>query len=217
MSGESNLKDLATEIMDAKPHATPEAENIIAQAQAEAAQNLGDIPPGMFPDPEVTGNGNPMVDSGGNEWSADTHLTPPTKTKQGLWMRKRGIKPGTKIGGVQQVSVTPVNPLDSECRKAAESMVGKIFILGRAIGGDEWAPIKDDANGLDEKAQMTEAVFDFMKDSGKAWKLPSWLALPIVVFSYGAIRLMNLEHFPKTKTRWESFRGWFGRKFLGEE
>jgi hypothetical protein len=214
---ENNLNNLATDIMESRPEPTPEAENIIADARAEqAAENLGEIPPGIFPEPQ--GNGNPMVDNAGTEWNEETHLNPPTKTKQGLWMRRRGVKAGTKLGSnSQQVSAYPVDPLRAQCTKAAEDMVGKLFILGRAIGGDEWAPIKDEANGIDEKAQITEAVFDFMMDRGKAWKLPSWFALPIVIFSYGSIRLMNLEHFPKTKTRWESFKGWFNRKFLGGE
>lgn len=150
------------------------------------------------------------VDSAGDTWNPAIHATGADnkgiKTAKGVWRKRRGQagqvskiggKPSTGSPVIQQPQVDTQAQLNAQARAAGAAAAGSIFMLGRALGGEDWAPTSDEVTLQSEAWSnyfMAKGIYDF----------PPGLALFIAVSGYAAPRFFT----PKTQERVGTIKHW---------
>lgn len=154
------------------------------------------------------------VDSAGVPFDPSKHTG--TLTTSGRWRNKKGVNP-SRVGTSHSVApAKPGTPTDEAARKilvaqsnaAGAAAAETIFALARALGGDEFSPIKDGSE--DERAAMHDAWSQYFLATGKTFS-PGWL----LVAANGGY-LARRFTMPKTQTRLqklkEGFAAWIARR-----
>lgn len=203
--------DLASSMPDVQEHA-------IAQAQREQ-QAVESAP----------------TDKSGAHFDPSVHVTGPggkgVLNTRGLWSAKRGRKAGARQNAqsaatVSTLGVTPQSGQSGQTaqqtalmqQQAQSAMAGAaaaemLFIAGRAIGGEEWAPMENKALGMDERALMRDAFGEYFKAKGQV-DIPPGVALTFAILIYAGPRFA----MPKTQSRLTRVKnyivGWWMRRKL---
>lgn len=167
------------------------------QTNGQGSNQSAYIPPFIPPNDSVFDSAFHCVDERGQ----------PRKNKDGSFRRK----PGRKTGGAtvaDHVQQAAGNPIEMEAAATAAALVSVLFIFGYIIGGDEWTPRVDIANGVNEPEFLTLAWKEyFIKCGGIA--LPMWLAPIVATLAYAAPRFTQ----PKTQAKGKRFMSWVGGLF----
>jgi len=158
-----------------------------------------------------------ITDKSGASFDPSQHASDsdgkPLYTVTGNFQKKRGRKAGnTPTKHVSRVGAPTQDKQDvakvSNYRAIGQATAESIFMIGRVIGGDDWTPIKDEATGTDERAQMSDAWTQYAE--AKQWKdIPPGVLVSIVMCGYIGPRLAT----PKTKTRVKVAWLWLKDKF----
>lgn len=135
---------------------------------------------------------------------------------KGMWKRPRGRKVGQPAASrlaEPRKGTGATAPADGstspEAAIAGAQIAEAIFALGVVIGGEEFQPIYNPENGINERAAMSSAFARLCEEKGIR-DIPPGIAVTIAVVGYIAPRFF----MPKTKTRMESFKGWLAEKYL---
>lgn len=152
------------------------------QAKAESEKST---------DENATQNDNLAKDKLGNTFDPNVHATDADGNakynKDGTLRRKRGRQSGQSIGSPNTSNLY---------REAATATTQATFIMGQAIGGDEFAPIVNVEQGIDEPQMMINAWVEYYKSKGIT-QVPPWLGLAIAYTAYVGPRLTK----PTVKSR----------------
>lgn len=146
-----------------------------------------------------------LTDADGRPFDPAIHVAAedgsPVVNAKGFIRKKSGRgSPKSKLGA-PIVQAPPV--------KVGHQIAEAIFMLGRVIGGEEWAPRADVELGIDERAQMRDAWGRFAEEKG--WSdVPPGLAVVIVTGAYVAPRFA----LPQTRSRARRVKEWFLYKVL---
>lgn len=155
---------------------------------------------------EVSDALNPGVirDAKGNRFDPAIHADPNRRNRDGSFSKKRGRKAGSTGGG----SGSSRKAVDSS-REAGKAAAHATFMLGVVIGGEEWQPVIDEKNGLNEPLTMEQAWTAWFDEQGIT-EFPAWVQLVIVMTAYSAPRMF----MPKTKSRLKKAVRFFAKKVL---
>jgi hypothetical protein len=152
------------------------------------------------------------LDDGGEAWNPEIHATGAdgagVKTAKGLWRKRRGI--GTsRVGAPSQRAGAPVASVDdTQSRAAGTACAHTVFMMGRVIGGEEWAPRIDAERN--EVAMMEKAWGDYFVAKGYT-EFPPGIALSMALTAYAAPRFT----MPVTQSRAVKFKQWAVGKYIG--
>jgi hypothetical protein len=164
------------------------------------------LPP-LMPPPIAGG----LLDSENVLWNAQQHSAPPKKNSDGTWRRKRGTS-GTPVTPAASNDPALTGDLSRvECRKAAALTVMQLFTFSQMIFGNEWAPVIDLAQGIDERAVLMEAWEGFYAEYGII-KMPAWMSLTVVMGSFAGRRMMMPQTQAKMAAMWEWVQEKRGKK-----
>lgn len=147
-------------------------------------------------------------------------------TARGTWRMKRGRKPGTPAsnkgvtGSTMGTPTTPGTPAANQPtpaqiaqnRAAGVAAAEMLFGVGQVIGGEEWAPMKNEKIGLDERAMMHDAFGNYFVATNRK-DIPPGAALGFAMIAYIAPRFA----MPKTQARFGAIKQklvqwWINRK-----
>lgn len=138
-------------------------------------------------------------DSAGELFDADIHTVDaggnPKETKAGKWAKKRGRPAGN--ANTKKVAA------DNSSQQLGRATAFLIFATGQTIFGDEWAPVIDPKQGIDEERVMRDAWAEYYLATGKE-DLPPWAGVAVVCVSYALSRINK----PQTKEKLTGFAGW---------
>lgn len=166
------------------------------------------------------------LDSEGAAYDAAIHATGSdgkgVKTQGGKWRKKRGAKGVTSTlagGRATQPAVAKSVETDEE-KRAKAAVVGAaganaIFLLGQALGGEEWAPLSINKTGeikleeYDERAMMERAITDYCVATGKT-DFPPGLGLGVALTAY----MMPRFRMPKTQSKVQAAKEWIVSKYV---
>jgi hypothetical protein len=194
--GPGGLDDIVSEIEERAPEVSEHAISAAAE-QSIDTESLRDSTGKKF-DPE---KGHHLGEDG-----------KPVMTPSGRFSTK---KKGRKQKTAQKSTVRTKPEVDPNVAKegkqraagvgAANALIGVSMMLG----GHEFAPIKNEEAGIDEKENIENAFADYFvaKDMDD---IPPGLALSLVLLSYYAPRVA----MPKTKEKVKKAGGWFKQKFV---
>lgn len=199
-----DVSALADELADTMPEPSPHA--IAAEKEKESAKRAA------WAD---------YRDAAGNPFDPDLHVTDsegaPVLTKTGKLRRRPGRKsadskkPGGRVGGLS-VPDDSARRLREQARANGIAAAQATFTLGVAIGGTEWAPMRDDERGIDERAYMESAYAEYFEAKGLQ-DIPPGVALTIALTSYAAQRFT----MPKTQTRMQRAKEWIAKKIAARK
>lgn len=138
----------------------------------------------------------------------DPKLHTGTQLKNGKWRTKRGAVSGSTVARSRRDKSEPVaDPaaekralLESQSRAAGAVAAASVFMMGRALGGDEWTPRTDPVN---EVEMMQTAFGDYFVAKGIN-DFPPGVALCVALGMYAAPRFT----MPETQTRVQRFKAW---------
>ena len=116
----------------------------------------------------------------------------PLRNKDGSYSKKRGRRSTSK---------SMDNSKELACEAAAVSTVDVIVATCIAIGGEEFIPILDEKNGVNETQRMVQAWRSYYAATGIK-ELPPWVGVAIATGSYAAKRVV----MPKTKSRLQKLK-----------
>ena len=183
-----------------------------------------------FDEPDKTGEGKPTGsgnngtgigiggfhrDDKGNLFDPDMHAVDgegnPVKNKDGSFRKNRGRKKGQSSGseGSGGVDGNAAGVDKRTALEAGRATAQTIFTLGRALGGDEWAPMIDREKGIDEPAQMTDAWAGYYEAVGIK-DMPPWMPVVIAMGTYALPRLQK----PQTQSRLQQLKQWVFGKYV---
>ena len=198
----ANLDAISDDIANSSPtpnHAAINADTEKAEQQKAEHAHLRDADGAPF-DPAIH-----VTDSEGN----------PKLTTKGR-LRKR---PGRKSGGVSSAGLSSErvrNPATGEqssalkrqqARMSGGAAANALIMFGVVMGGDEWNPIQDEKEGIDERAQLQQAFGDYF-EAKEMSDIPPGVALSIAVVAYAAPRFT----MPQTKSKMQKFKEWIASK-----
>lgn len=161
-----------------------------------------------------------LRDSDGNPFNPEIHVTDsngdPVTTKNNKLRKRPGRKGGDSATGGQSHVAAPGSSAQNsgqvEKMQARQSGVhaARMFAsVSMMIGGEEFRPMKDEKQGVDEMQGLEEAFGDYFES--KEWEdIPPGVALTMVCFSFLAPRFL----MPKTKTRVSKMKDWFAAKYF---
>jgi len=135
---------------------------------------------GVLFDPEIH-----ATDSNGN----------PSITKNGNFRKKPGRKASGQTGESKDNSI-------NASREAGRATAETIFALCVGVMGEEWQPIYNPKEGVNERQQMVDAWAAYYQATGKT-DMPPWVVVAIACSCYSLPRLS----MPKTQSRMERFLG----------
>jgi hypothetical protein len=200
---ETSVNDVVGTLISEEPTPNPAAvEQMRAQVSAEADAT---VKPSGF-------------DSGIHATNADGS---PKLNGDGSFAKKRGRKPGgaasaapgqkkkLHIPGGAGVEMPPQMSQEMIARRGGANAASLLVMLGMGIGGEEWAPRKDDKIGMDEKAMLDCAFGDYFVANNMGDIPPGWALV-------AAVGMYSLPRFtmPKTRTRLQKVKGWFAAKYV---
>lgn len=166
------------------------------------------------------------VDSDGTAYDPAIHATGAdgkgVKTQAGKWRKKRGAKgvSSSLAGGRAAQSQTAKSVETDEEKRAKAAVVGAaganaVFMLGQALGGQEWAPLSVNKEGAvkleeyDERTMMERAITDYCLATGKT-DFPPSLGLCV---AFGAYMLPRFR-MPETQSRMQKAKAWIAGKYI---
>ncbi len=182
-SNEQVLGGIVEEMPTPQPHAIEQAQEETKTTASKA--QVDDF--GRAFDPAIH-----ATDSDGN----------PRINKDGTFRKKRGSQKSS------QVNLPGTTPGDVST-KIGKSIAESIFQIGQLIGGEEWAPIRNEEYGVDERRQMHEAWTAYAEEK-EIEDFPPGVAVTIAMLGYIVPRFA----MPKTKTRAEKFKDWCTLKYV---
>lgn len=156
---------------------------------------------------------NAPVDSAGEPFNPAIHTG--TTLKNGTWRRKKNAGPRAAGGTVgtsskRKATSEPVDDsaaqMEAQARAAGAMAAASVFMIGAAIGGEEWHPRSEPVN---EPEMMTKAFGDYFVAKGVN-DFPPGVALTLALGMYAAPRFV----MPKTRTRVQRFKDWIAIKIL---
>lgn len=173
---------------------------------------------------EANAQANGPTDKSGARFDPAVHQTGPDGKgvigARGNWLLKRGRKAGTANTAANVASTLPIPPAvdtkkaeaEHQARIAGAAAAQMLFVAGRVIGGEEWAPRKDEKTGVDEEALIAGAFGDYFK-AKDVKDIPPGAALAFVLLMYAGPRFT----MPKTQERVKSIKArivqwWVNRK-----
>lgn len=153
-------------------------------------------------------------DSAGDAFNPEIHATKasgePSLTPSGKFRRKRGTV--SKVGQPKSKAVVPAISDEELKRKARATGHGCAEILFRCctmLGGSEWQPVKNEAEQIDERRDISEVLSDYC-EAHNITDLPPGLMVGIVLSSYVLPRFT----LPETQKRASKFGVWVKTKWL---
>tara|TARA_R110000772_G_scaffold264301_2_gene384772 strand:+ start:65 stop:805 length:741 start_codon:yes stop_codon:yes gene_type:complete len=158
-----------------------------------------------------------LKDSEGNSFDPAIHKTnkagePTTSTKGKLIKKPAGgaksgrPKSGSTIGGAA-AAPTPEQTAKIQSRASGKMAANLVLTMGIVAGGEEWQPMSDPLNGLDEKAMLEGAFADYFEATGKT-DIPPNMALAVALGAYALPRFT----MPKTQSRMQKLKLWITKK-----
>jgi hypothetical protein len=184
--------DIISQMPDVQEHA-------IAAAEAERGT---DTPPA------ASAEGGENVDVNGVAFNPDIHTG--SKLKSGAWRERKNKgttatpkaksvvagKTSSAAGGI------PAGPSQEEinARAAGAAAAGALVTVGMMIGGEEWQPITEPVN---EMEQLSNAFGNYFVAKGVN-DFPPGVALSMAICMYALPRFTQ----PKTQTRVRSLKNW---------
>lgn len=199
----TNISSIADDILGSMPTPQPAA---MEQARAENASTE--------PNPTATPSGE--TDSSGAAWNPEIHATGAdgkgVKTAKGEWRRRRGAAGRSSVVGRKAADVPPAQQNDTAARAAGVACAHSLFMFGRMLGGEEWAPRKIEEKGtvlLDESKMMEQAWGDYFVATGKT-DFPPGLALTMACSAY----ILPRFTMPMTKSRIQKAKEWAVHKYV---
>lgn len=201
------LGGIASAILDQQPE--PQENAIMQAAENDAAENPPLVIDGGTPaTPAVTLG---AMDSNGEAWNPDIHATGAdgggVKTAKGTWRKRRGVGRSTVGAPTQRAAGNPATVDDSQSRAAGVACAHSVFMMGRMVGGEEWAPRVDAERN--EPAMMEKAFGDYFVAKGYN-DFPPGLALSMALFAYAGPRFT----MPVTQSRMVKFKQWAAAKWI---
>jgi len=195
-------QDLASDLVENMPepqeHAILEEQEKLKASGGEPAKKPGTVSDGPR-DPQ----GN-SFDPAKHQSNSDG--TPKLSPKTGRLMKLR--KPRAARSSVAQ----PDAPLQGggeavQTRMAATATIESIGMLGRMLGGEEWAFVRSVEHGIDEKASGIDAFDQYYTAKGVT-DIPPGVIIAIWALSYIGPRLA----MPTTKSRMQLGWAWVKNK-----
>lgn len=154
-------------------------------------------------------------DSAGVAFDASIHTGTLLRSgaRKGQWRLKRSAMTGgaSVIGSPRrsgaQAEVDPAAQTAEQARAAARVAASSMFMLGMAVGGQEWQPHGPDSGPdepLNERKMMEDAFTDYFLAKGVT-TLPPGMSLSIAIGAY----MMPRFFMPQTKARVGRAKTWF--------
>lgn len=145
------------------------------------------------------------TDAAGERWDATKHSANKAKTSKGLWKKRRGSQSSvarsdksTQLAAADQAAQRAA--IEARARGAGIAAANSIFLIGTALGGEEWTPRNEPLN---EKAMMEQAWGDYFIAKGVT-DFPPGVALLMCLTMYAAPRFT----MPKTQQRARGLKAW---------
>lgn len=200
MSINDSLDKVSGSMPDVQQHAV-EAEKAMDNERREASQGLTDKKGRPF-DPNIhktDASGNPMTNSDGS-----------LRIKPG-WGSPTFNKSSKPVNSRLNVDAPQSPPMSGPmmARQTGQQIANTIFAVGQAMGGEEWAPVKNDALGIDEYTAMCQAWGRYCEATGMN-DIPPGIALTITMVAYVGPRFAQ----PKTKKRATTAFQWLKSKYI---
>ena len=199
----TDIQSVADDILDTMPTPQPAA---MEQFRAENAASDGAA---SVPD-------SADVDAAGVKWNPEIHATgvdgKGVKTAKGQWRQRRGMGGRSSVVGRSKAADVPLASENQAARAAGVACAHSLFMFGRMLGGEEWAPRKIEEKGtilLDEAKVMEQAWGDYFVATGKT-DFPPGLALTIACSSY----ILPRFTMPMTKSRIQKAKEWIAHKYV---
>ena len=124
-------------------------------------------------------------------------------------IRKKKADTGEAISDAVTVQLTAEQ--QTQARYAGVAAASSLFVVCRGLGGEEWQPQKDDAQGIDERAEMQTAFGDYFVSKG--WtEFPPGVALSLCLGMYAAPRFTLPQTQSRIKNAWVKTVAWFSRR-----
>jgi hypothetical protein len=186
----------SSEIIDGMPE--PQ-EHVIQQMQGESTDATGD----------TSDMGSGDKDAAGEVWDPAKHATGKdgkgVKTANDLWRRRKGLGGIARPSSVhrppnkeaQEQAQKTAEALNAQARAAGAAAAASIFMIGRAIGGEDWNPTEP------EVRMQTDAWGNYFVAKGIT-DFPPGIALSIAVLGYAGPRFFT----PKTRERAGAIKHW---------
>tara|TARA_R110000803_G_scaffold164080_1_gene227829 strand:- start:5497 stop:6225 length:729 start_codon:yes stop_codon:yes gene_type:complete len=123
-------------------------------------------------------------------------------------MKKRGRKAGSSSSVINNVSTERVqNDKELIYAKTGEVTGNFLISMSMMVGGDDFAPVKDDTQGIDERAAINDAFRSYYKATGKE-DLPPNIALVMVLSAYLIPRFFMEKTQSRVLTLKDKFNLW---------
>lgn len=201
LDSDSSVASLVDESIDALPR---------VNEQVLAAMNAG----GSDEDSTT----EKKVDSAGVEFNPEIHSG--TQTATGKWRKKKGATNSILAGKPKEETQQEPGAQSEQVLRAKAAMIGTaganaLFMMGQALGGEEWAPISINKEGVvkieeyDEREMMEKAIADWAFASGKTEVSPN-MGLMVALTAY----MLPRFRMPKTQTKMKSAKEWLASKYL---
>lgn len=211
------------------------SETSVAKSVADSLANQPEVSSAI--DGKKTDDGDSglvvLTDKKGDDFDAEKHVVgadgKPEMTRAGNFKKKSGRPDGAKTSARSIVDRTRTNAADSEAEadkiktkeaarstlalthNSASAVADGLFMVGRALGGEEWIPVKTDA-GKDERLMITDALNEYFLSLGGV-DFPPGIALVVAIGSYVSYRIM---YGPQTQARIKAAVAWAKRKVRGK-
>ncbi len=218
MSENTNTENPETEISSVQPLNVDSLAGSLAGEQPEVSEHT--VAAEMEKQEQRKAQFSDLRDTDGNPFNPEIHVTDsngdPVTTKNNKLRKRPGRKSDTaQTGGKSHVSQPGASAQNSgqvQTQQARQSGVhaARMFAsVSMMVGGDEFRPMKDEKQGIDEMKGLEEAFGDYFES--KEWEdIPPGIALTMVCFSFLAPRFL----MPKTKTRVSKMKDWIAHKYF---
>jgi len=144
---------------------------------------------GVSFDPKIhrtKANGDPSLSSKGNLLRrSDSEIAK---------LNAKKSESGSSFIGEQKPEVKAIKPEIVQAEALGVVSANMLFTFGVAFFGQEWAPIKDEATGIDESSYLSQAFADYYKVTGRKDLPPSFVLV-------SAIGAYTLPRFTKPQTQ----------------
>lgn len=201
-----------------KPEAPASPDDIaaeLAEKMAKPSEHVIENEMAQVQEQETERATGGMVSPSGEVFDSDIHVSPDKINADGSFRKRPGRKKQTQsttpksesqLGNIHADN-TPPPPSGSQV--AGKAAAHAMFMMGVAIGGEEWQPVVNPEVGINEPEMLTGAFADYFEAKGVE-DFPPGVALTMAVLSYAAPRFQQ----PKTKTRFGLLKAWLKNKFV---
>ena len=190
----ADLASIASDMVTSMPEVQ---EHAIQKAQADSQASAGG------PTDKSGTAFDPAIHEGGPDGKGVISVRGTWRLKRGGG-RKAGSGSASMANGSSSLNA-PTAPSKEQVTAAQNEHQAKLagaacaqmmFMAGRALGGEEWTPRKDEKTGLDEELMMTAAFTEYCKVKNVT-DIPPGVALAFAICVYAGPRLA----MPQTKAR----------------